>query len=294
LYVTAVDQYGRHINTWSWNIISPKDFSSRTAVSSSASTGIASSFNNQLTVSSGNTIITFDKLNGSIISVKSNGVNIPFGGLKFAGFNRTFKEMKNFAKGNDYVVEILYDSACYADWTFMKGGWLKLEYGYSVKGSLDYAGITFTYPENLVTGATLMADGPYRVWKNRLKGNQFGIFEKKYNNTVTGQSWDYPEFKGYYSGFYAVEIQTKELPITIVSATDDLFLHLFTPATATNLRGVRGGLNPSFPSGNISILHGISPVGTKFSRADEEGPQGKKNIYNGEPLKGTVYFRFGL
>jgi len=69
-----------------------------------------------------------------------------------------------------------------------------------VKGSLDYAGITFSYPEKLVTGATLMADGPYRVWKNRIKGTQFGVYNKKYNNTVTGQSWDYPEFKGYYSG----------------------------------------------------------------------------------------------
>jgi len=187
-----------------------------------------------------------------------------------------------------------YDSACYVTWTMLRGGWLKLEYGYTVKGSADYAGITFTYPEELVTGATLMADGPYRVWKNRLKGTQFGVFEKKYNNTVTGQSWEYPEFKGYYSGFYAVEIQTKELPFIIVSATDDLFLHLFTPATATNLRGVRGGMTPPFPSGNLSVLHGISPIGTKFSRADDEGPQGKKNIYNGELLKGTIYFRFGL
>jgi hypothetical protein len=138
-----------------------------------------------------------------------------------------------------------------------------------------------------------MANGPYRVWKNRLKGTQFGVFEKKYNNTVTGQSWDLPEFKGYYSNFYAVEIQTREIPITIVSATDDLFLHLFTPATATNLRGVMGGMTPSFPSGDISVLHGISPVGTKFSRADEEGPQGKKNTYKGETLQGTIYIRFG-
>jgi hypothetical protein len=175
----------------------------------------------------------------------------------------------------------------------MKGGWLKLDYGYSVKGSLDYTGITFTYPENLVTGAILMANGPYRVWKNRLKGTQFGVFEKKYNNTITGQSWDYPEFKGYYSNFYAVHIQTKELPITIVSATDDLFLHLFTPATATNLKGVRGGMIPPFPSGDISVLHGISPVGTKFSGAQEEGPQGEKNSYNGEFLRGMIYFRFG-
>ena len=293
LYVTAVDQYGRHINTWSWNIVKPQDFSSRVVNSSITLPVTASDPNNQLTVSSGKTAITFDKLSGSITLLKSEGKRIPFGGFQFTGFNRTFKEMKNYAKGEDYIVEILYDSACYATWTMMKGGWLKLDYGYSVNGSLDYAGITFTYPENLVTGATLMANGPYRVWKNRLKGTQFGVFEKKYNNTVTGQSWDYPEFKGYYSNFYAVQIQTKELPITILTTTDDLFLHLFTPATPTNLTGVRGGMIPPFPSGNISLLHGISPVGTKFSSAQEEGPQGEKNSYNCEFLSGMIYFRFG-
>jgi hypothetical protein len=293
LYVTAVDQYGRLINTWSWKITPPVDYSARIVTSNSGKVE-ASELNNQVIVSIESTEITFDKVSGTIASVKSAGKSIPFSGFKFAGFNRNFKELKNYAKDNDYVVEILYDSSCYANWTVLKGGWLKLEYGYSVKGSADYAGITFTYPENLVSGATLMADGPYRVWKNRLKGTLFGVFENKYNNTVTGQTWEYPEFKGYYSSFYAVEIQTKELPIKIVSATDDIFLHLFTPATATNLSGVRGGMTPPFPSGNLSVLHGISPVGTKFSRADEEGPQGKKNIYNGELLKGTIYFRFGL
>ena len=33
LYVTAIDQYGRHINTWSWNISQPKDFSARIVAS---------------------------------------------------------------------------------------------------------------------------------------------------------------------------------------------------------------------------------------------------------------------
>ncbi|MCU0472671.1 MAG: hypothetical protein MUC93_04790 [Bacteroidales bacterium] len=55
------------------------------------------------------------------------------------------------------------------------GGWLKLEYDYSPSGELDYTGITFSCPENLVAGATLMANGPYHVWKNRLRGTQFGI-----------------------------------------------------------------------------------------------------------------------
>ena len=293
LYITATDQYGRHINTWSWNITKPKEYSDRIITAGSDKIKTSETID-QLAITSGTTEITFEKSNGLLKGVKSGGKNISFNGLQFAGMNRPFKSMKHYYNDENYIVEIAYDSACYVTWTMLRGGWLKLEYGYTVKGSADYAGITFTYPEDLVTGATLMAEGPYRVWKNRLKGTQFGVFEKKYNNTVTGQSWEYPEFKGYYSGFYAVEIQTKELPFKIVSATDDLFLHLFTPATATNLRGVRGGMTPPFPSGNLSVLHGISPIGTKFSRADDEGPQGKKNIYNGELLKGTIYFRFGL
>ncbi len=294
LYVTATDQYGRQINTWSWNLVKPVDFSSRILKSASPSMVSSSELNNQLTVTSGNTAITFDKLNGSISSVKSNGRSIPFGGFQFAGFNRNYKEMKSYKDGEDFIVEIVYDSSCFAKWTMLKGGLIKLDYGYSLKGSVDYSGITFSYPESIVTGATLMANGPYRVWKNRLKGTQFGVFNKKYNNTVTGQSWDYPEFKGYYSNFYAVEIQTKELPVTIFTSTPDLFLHLFTPSAATNLRGVRGGMTPAFPSGNISFLHGISAIGTKFSSSQAEGPQGEKNVYSGEPVTGTVYFRFGL
>jgi hypothetical protein len=32
-----------------------------------------------------------------------------------------------------------------------------------------------------------MGDGPYRVWKNRLKGVKLNVWDKVYNNTITGQ-----------------------------------------------------------------------------------------------------------
>jgi hypothetical protein len=250
-----------------------------------------------LIVSSGKTRITFNKTTGLIASIKINGTDVPLSnGLQFTGFNASFKEMKHYFRDNDYVVELTYDSACHATWTMSRGGLLKLDYDYTPKGSYSYAGVTFSYPEELVTGAKLMSNGPYHVWKNRLKGTHFGVFDKKYNNTITGESWDYPEFKGYYSNFYAVEIETKGISITIVSATPDLFLHLFTPGEAkfsTRSTGVRGEVNPPFPSGNISILHGISPIGTKFTMAEAEGPQSQKNRYNGEMLMGTLYFKFG-
>src|ERR1035437_9008730 len=228
LYVYAADQYGRNINTWSWNITPARDFASR-LVASTQDKVIATEHDSLITLSSGKTEVTFNKKTGFITGVLSNKKTISFNnGIQFTGFKATFKEMKNYSSGNNYVIELLYDSDCHAKWTILPGGWLQLDYDYRPNGSFDFTGITFSYPENLVTGAKLMSNGPYHVWKNRLKGTQFGVFDKQYNNTITGQTWVYPEFKGYYSNFYAVEVQTKELPITIVSATSDLFLHLFT------------------------------------------------------------------
>jgi len=33
-----------------------------------------------------------------------------------------------------------------------------------------------------------LGDDPYRVYKNRMKGVDFGVWEKAYNNTNTGKS----------------------------------------------------------------------------------------------------------
>ncbi len=293
LYITAIDQYGRNINTWSWNISKPSDIASRITIPGDDEVRVSDN-GSLLTLSSGKVAVTFSKKTGLITAVTNDGKDISFGnGFQPAGFKTDFKLMNYRSDRGNYVVDMIYDSLVNATWTMMPGGMLRLDYQYVSSGTTDFAGITFSYPESLVTGAKLLANGPYHVWKNRLKGTRFGLYDKKYNNTVTGQSWDFPEFKGYYSNFYAVEIRTKEAPVTIISATEGLFLHLFTPQTATNLRGVGGGVNPPFPAGDISILHGISAVGTKFSRADEEGPQGQKNVFKNEPLSGTLYFKFG-
>jgi len=294
LYLTAVDQYGKLINTWSWNITDPADFISRNILPGNDKV-TAVEHDTLLVLSSGGKEVTFSKKSGLITGIKSNSKLLSFSnGPRFTGFTAQFISMKNYSKGDNYVVEEFFGNGCHANWTMMPGGWMKLDFDYTLTGTFDYAGITFSYPENLVIGAKLMANGPYHVWKNRLKGPEFGIFDKKYNNTITGESWDYPEFKGYYSNLYAVELQTSEVPFTVVSATKDLFLHLYTPGEARYSKtGVSGELNPPFPDGNISFLHAISPIGTKFTKADAEGPQSQKNVFNGETLRGTLYFRFG-
>ena len=77
----------------------------------------AKDLNNQIVISSGSTEITFDKSSGLITGIKSNGKSVPFKGLQFAGMNRTFKEMKNYDKDDNYIVELIYDSASYVTWT---------------------------------------------------------------------------------------------------------------------------------------------------------------------------------
>ena len=173
------------------------------------------------------------------------------------------------------------------EWSEQANGWLRLDFEYTLDGDYDFAGLTLDYPEAQVEGATLLADGPYHAWKNRLRGNQFGQWEKKYNNTVTGETWEYPEFKGYYSGFQAVRLKTKGEPLTIVAATDGLFLRLFTPDKPKHRSN---NVEPPFPEGGISVLNCIPAIGNKFQRADQVGPQSRKAHFDHKTIRGTVYF----
>ena len=123
-----------------------------------------------------------------------------------------------------------------------------------------------------------MGRGPYRVWKNRTKGSNFGVWEKEYNNTITGVSFNeliYPEFKGYHANLYWANLITLEYPFQVFCATEDVFLRMFTPKTNTT----RKGLIYDFPEGGISFLQGISAIGTKFKKAESLGPMSQPNMY---------------
>ena len=296
MYFTAMDPFGRQINTWSWNITSPGTKAEKMVkIGTDRATGIEDG--DFIIMSSGKNQVTISKKTGMLTDVKSNGSVVPFNnGPIFVGMTPVFSAVKNYQSGDSYVVEVLYNTRPSANvkWTMIPGGWLKLDYDYKPSGQSDMFGITFSFPEDQVKGAALFANGPYRVWKNRIKGPQFGIWDKPYNNTVTGESWNYPEFKGYYFNFYSVQLHTTGSPITIVSSAYDLILHLFTPQ---NPKKGAPSVEPAFPTGNISFMNGISAIGQKFTTADQMGPQSQKNMYNAnrntEPLSGTLYFRFG-
>jgi hypothetical protein len=141
-----------------------------------------------------------------------------------------------------------------------------------------------------------MGAGPYRVWKNRMKGGRFGVWNKTYNNSETGEApWLYPEFKGYHADFYKGTFYTSNNQFTVVTENENLFLRLFTPAWKTDQWH---NYEPMFPSGDISFMQGISSIGSKTQRNETTGPMGMKNIfydYEKDParaLKIVLYFNF--
>jgi len=153
-----------------------------------------------------------------------------------------------------------------------------------MKGSPSYAGITFDSEESSITGKRWLGAGPYRVWKNRLEGPTFGIRNNVYNDSTPGKTWEYPEFKGYFSDFYWCDFSTDKGHLIIGSETPGLYLRVFTPAFGEEPRNTA----PPFPEGDVSILHTIPAIGTKFKPAGRLGPSGETKAIL-EKLSGTVY-----
>ena len=107
-----------------------------------------------------------------------------------------------------------------------------------------------------------------------------GVWEKSYNNTVTGETFDnliYPEFKGYHGNLYWMTLETTESPISIFTETPNLFFQLFTPDEP---KYIAGGVNPPFPDGDLSFLYEIPAIGTKFKSAEALSPSGQKGFFS--------------
>ena len=168
---------------------------------------------------------------------------------------------------------------------------MKLEYKYSQQGDFDFMGITFNYPEEKITGMKWLGRGPYKVWQNRLKGQQVGVWHKAYNNAITGETFGYPEFKGYHAEVNWVTIQNKEAAFTVYTEDKNLFFQMLHPEREKDALK-NNNVEPAFPEGSIGFLNAVSAIGTKFQSAAQMGPQSQKVKANGEPISGTLWFDF--
>jgi len=301
LYVTAKDKYQRKLFTWSFLINSPAKVSERMIIKKGNDNINTSETDSLLTITVKDVTVILNKNNGLLVSVTNAKGELPFnnGPILQEGTNN-FKSFKHYKEGSNLILESAFNQKegyNTLKWIIYPSGWIKLEVNYFPAAYFtNFAGINFSFPEKEIESVTYMGDGPYRVWKNRLKGNQFGIWNKLYNDTETGEApWLYPEFKGYHSNFYNGTFYIKNNQFTVVTETDNLFLRLFTPAWKTDQWH---NYEPLFPSGDISFMQGISSIGTKTQRNETTGPMGMKNIfydYEKDParaLKVILYFNF--
>ena len=175
-------------------------------------------------------------------------------------------------------------------WRIRNDGWLQCDYRYTATGTQDVFGVVFDYPENLVKKKRWLGDGPYRVWKNRLRGVTFGEWENDYNNSITGyRGWKYPEFKGCFANVRWLQLETTEGLITVVPENIP-YVQVLTPEQPPD--NLIGKTKVNLPQCGLGFLHAIPPIGTKFKPAAASGPQSQPNAGQGE-YSGRVSFYFG-
>jgi hypothetical protein len=202
----------------------------------------------------------------------NNGPVIQEGLNNFSGFTAS-------KVGDDIVITSRFErksSFNTLKWTYTSTGFLKMEVNYfPTEYYSSMFGVNFSFPESMIKGVEYLGYGPYRVWKNRIKGNQFGVWKKEYNSTETGESpWIYPEFMGYHANMIWCRFLLNDGRSFLVSTeTNDVFLRLFTPTWKTDQWH---NYETLFPTGDISFMQGIPGIGTKSQTRESTGPMGMK------------------
>ncbi|MGN7990349.1 glycoside hydrolase family 2 TIM barrel-domain containing protein [Pedobacter sp. 22226] len=304
LYLTANGPNGKELFTWSFPIALPKDDAEQLVVKTGSSKIALKEDAKTYQVSSNGIDLTFDKTTGLLQQAKNAKGIIPFsnGPVLQEGENN-FKNFATKMEDGNLVISSKFDkkeSFNTLKWTIYPSGWLKMEVNYFPSAYFTtFVGLNFSYPETDIKAVEYKGNGPYRVWKNRMKGTQFGIWKKDYNNSATGEApWQYPEFKGYYSNMYWCEFIGKQQSFKVITDREDVFLRLFTPKKSKDTE--YDNMSPTFPKGDISFMNGISAIGTKTQKPETTGPMGMKHVFydfDKDPtrtLNMTLYFDFSI
>lgn len=316
LKLEAFDRGGHRICDWSFPIRLANPYFQRhlAQVSTGLSGNTVSARNNgkEIVLKSEKVSVTFDAATGMILRVLSGNTEIPLtNGPVAVGMKMLYQPASSYVRqdSEEAVFSARYKGG--ADsivWRLTSQGLLYMDAVLlnraSGGGGFDDAfmdtevynlGLTFSYPERICKGMKWLGRGPYRVWKNRIPGTNYGIWHKDYNNTVTGESYDnlvYPEFKGYHANMYWATFESDTAPFTVYSRTDGIFYRVFTPEEP---KGSAKRTMPEFPEGDISFLLDI-PAICSFKPIEQQGPNsqpGNIRIKKGdEGLRLNLMFDF--
>ena len=293
LSVKATDQYGEELYTWVFKL---KDSEN---IYKGKAGGNRPTFSNN-TVKAGNVTYTFSATDGTLASVTTSKGDYKFdGGPKFFAYRRSDRSFDQFYNHDDpeaekkkttyteytdqgkfvrltskdgandtliVTAEYALGSLQSAEWHIAPDGGARLVYTYNFNGVVDLMGVKFDLPEAEVESKQWLGHGPYRVWQNRTHGPQLGIWSNDYNDPIPGESFTYPEFKGYFAGVQWMKLNTKTGTITIQPGTDKDYVGVFQP------RDGRDKLLYTLPETGISLMQVIPAVRNKVNTTDLNGP----------------------
>ena len=304
LIVTAYDATAQDLFTWVYKLDDVNQGTWATA-SKPSFTETAQ----LLTVTAGSDIFNFSKEDGQLKSVAVKGRTIELtDGPRFVAASRsdrskdqfynhddkdaekkktqysTFEDAGKFtgfttgSSGDSLVVTANYrlGSLDKVVWTIAPNGVANVDVAYNFAGVVDLMGIMFDYPEEKVVSKKWVGAGPYRVWQNRLHGPQLGVWENDYNDPIPGESFTYPEFKGYFADVQWMQITTKEGIINFINRTPDAYVGVYQP------RDGRDEILYRLPATGISLMKVIPPVRNKVNTTDLIGPSSQAYWASGD------------
>lgn len=298
LEIEAFGPDGKSLCNWTWPIRYADEYLKREATHLPTSENIASiqQSDSLVTLCAHGVAVSFRKSNATIARITKNE------GLAEVPLTNGPLPVGMKMELTRYTVRMEREDALFC--TYYRGGVDSIQWRMSPSGLLSMSGVllnrasggggfddafmdeavlnlglTFSYPEQDCTGMRWLGRGPYRVWKNRVKGTNYAIWQKDYNNTITGESFErlvYPEFKGYHANLYWATIQNRTAPFTVYSGTDGLYFRVFTPQEPS---GKQNGIHtmPDFPAGDLSFLLDI-PAIRSFKPISQHGPHSQPGI----------------
>jgi len=293
--LTAIDPYGKEIFTWSHRHIvklGTGNLSKRNLHKNTQKYSYTENAN-LLLVQNGNRQYTFSKKTGRLMGVSVGNNKLSFSnGPRFVAAKRSDRSQDGFYNHDDkeafqkktqyteYPDQGAFDGFTFSDstlvanylhgsintvtWRFLADGGVYMNVDYYFNGVVDLMGICFDYPETMMKSKQWVGKGPYRVWQNRMEGPQYGLWQNDYNDPIPGESWDYPEFKGYFSNVNWMKLNTSEGAIGIELMTGKI--GVYTP------RDGRDHILYTLPETGISILRAIPAVRNKVNTTDLNGP----------------------
>jgi hypothetical protein len=307
LFLTVIDYRGEELWRWSFELMKENQ-----AVKVAGVTPTSTKTDSLLTFTAGKNRYSFCTKNGELKQVTVDGKTISFAnGPRFVAARRADRSLDQFynhddeqAKYKDRTYTEWTDAAVFkgfdvkendnnlivtanyklgnldkAQWTIAPDGTMTLDYSYNFSAVVDLMGVKFDYPEEKMQHKRWLGAGPYRVWQNRIHGTVYDIWENDYNDAIPGESFTYPEFKGYFANVSWMNLNTSEGEISITNETPNSYVGVYEP------RDGRDKLLYTLPKTGISILNVIPAVRNKVNSTDLNGPSAQPKwvdgLYNG-------------